>query len=85
MEVKIDILEKSLSLTLEHASDEDLLQELYKRYSNCLLVYTKLGMQKHQAYNGFRWYGSDSEVLGLIEYAALKIKQDILVRQDSSE
>jgi len=56
---------------------ELLLPELMGRFSNCLIAYTVEGKEKDTAANGWRTWGSASEILGLAQYANIRALQDV--------
>lgn len=57
---------------------EILIDELLSRYSNAIFVYTLEGKEKDTALNGWRTFGSCSEVLGLAQFAEVRAQRELI-------
>ena len=58
---------------LEQAPDEGLFQELFKRYTNVVIIYERLGPKGNEAQNGLRYFAMLPAAIGLCEYALMRL------------
>lgn len=70
-------LEKKYNLAT--ASEEELIQELYKRFEACIIIYDKATTYVGQLRTSYRAHGSQASALGLIKWAEIGITKDMMM------
>ena len=60
---------------LELVTLNDISEELTRRFRNYLLLFSMDGKIGKQVFNGMRYSGSDSELMGLVSHANMRLIQ----------